>query len=109
MPTCCAPLGEARDKTGKANFYQLAPHGMNGAFHLDILCTNSENAERQPLSRQCGPLTCGCDAEALHTALSRVGSRDDAPSGWCVGFGFRMATAVMGAVPVQAEDGGVVG
>ncbi|MGW3654690.1 hypothetical protein ACWD6R_02760 [Streptomyces sp. NPDC005151] len=34
-------LEKLADKTGKANFYRLADFGMNGAFHLDILCTKS--------------------------------------------------------------------
>jgi hypothetical protein len=28
-------LEKLADKTGKTNFYRLASHGMNGAFHLD--------------------------------------------------------------------------
>ncbi|MFZ4176680.1 hypothetical protein ACOZCI_20635 [Streptomyces griseoincarnatus] len=28
-------LEKLADKTGKTNFYKLASHGMNGAFHLD--------------------------------------------------------------------------
>lgn len=42
-------LEKLADKTGKTNFYKLAAHGMNGAFHLDILCTNGRSQGRQAL------------------------------------------------------------
>ncbi|GGY12934.1 hypothetical protein GCM10010358_76630 [Streptomyces minutiscleroticus] len=42
-------LEKLADKTGKTNFYKLASHGMNGAFHLDILCTNGGSQGRQVL------------------------------------------------------------
>ncbi|MEU9298472.1 hypothetical protein [Streptomyces sp. NPDC048266] len=29
-------------KTAKGGFYKLADFSMNGAFHLDFLCTDSE-------------------------------------------------------------------
>ncbi|MEU9031880.1 hypothetical protein AB0D46_31045 [Streptomyces sp. NPDC048383] len=39
-------LEKIATKTGKGNFYRLTSHGLNGAFHLDVLCTNAEGAER---------------------------------------------------------------
>ncbi|WP_443333623.1 MmyB family transcriptional regulator [Streptomyces sp. CB00455] len=39
-------LEKLADKTGKGGFYRLADFGINGAFHLDVLCTNAEGAER---------------------------------------------------------------
>ncbi|MGW5851813.1 hypothetical protein ACWFQ8_28375 [Streptomyces sp. NPDC055254] len=36
--------------TGKENFFRLADHGLNGAYALDLLCTNGSVMVR---SNQC--------------------------------------------------------
>ncbi len=96
------------DKTGKTSFRQLASHGMNGAFHLDILCTNSGGTEHP---REMSGTTAAAAAIAKrgprkHVTSSRKGLVF-APAKWSdrgqLGFRLTVTTRGMLRMPKVSE------